>query len=161
MNLYQLEDNLYQVVRLAESADPEDRKAFDDTIDSLKDGIADKAIDYGKVIKQLVSDKKQLAEKIKADTERKESIASNVKRLKMALQNGLESAGMDRVKGLDLSIWIQNNPASVKLTDESAVPGEFTNTTTSVDKKAVLEALKSGEEVPGAELSQSRSIRIR
>ncbi|KRN01261.1 hypothetical protein FD13_GL001169 [Levilactobacillus senmaizukei DSM 21775 = NBRC 103853] len=161
MNLYQLEDNLYQVVRLAESADPEDKQAFDDTILSLKDGIADKAIGYGKVIKQLTSDEKQLAEKMKADADRKSSLASNIRRLKDALQQGLEAAGLDHVKDVDLAIWIQNNPASVNLTDEEKVPGDFVRTTTSLDKKSILAALKDGESVPGAELTQGRSIRIR
>lgn len=161
MNLYQLEDNLYQVVRLAESADPEDQQAFDDTILSLKDGIADKAIGYGKVIKQLTSDEKQLAEKMKADAERKASLISKIKRLKDALQQGLEAAGLDHVKDVDLAIWIQNNPSSIRLTDEDKVPDDFIKTTTSLDKKGILAALKDGEDVPGAELTQGRSIRIR
>ncbi|MDT7020122.1 siphovirus Gp157 family protein [Levilactobacillus namurensis] len=161
MNLYQLEDNLYQVVRLAESADSKDQQAFDDTILSLKDGIADKAIGYGKVIKQLTSDEKQLSEKMKVDADRKASLASNIRRLKDALQQGLEAAGLDHVKDVDLAIWIQNNPASVNLTDEEKVPGDFVRTTTSLDKKSILAALKAGEEVPGAELQQKRSIRIR
>jgi len=161
MNLYELDGNLLNVVELANSAKPEDQQLFDDTIESLQDSIADKAIGYGKVIKQLVADKKQLADKIKHDQERNRALSNNISRLKLALQHAMETAGKDKIKDIDLSIWIQNNPASVKLTDESTVPGEFTKTTTSVDKKAVLEALKSGEEVPGAELSQSRSIRIR
>jgi len=61
MNLYELDGNLLNVVELASSAKPEDQQLFDDTIESLQDSIADKAIGYGKVIKQLVADKKQLA----------------------------------------------------------------------------------------------------
>lgn len=161
MNMYELEGNLLTVLRLAESADPDDRQVFDDTINSLKDGIADKAIGYGKVIKQLESDGKQLKEKMDHDKERLASIQSNARRLKMTLQQAMESAGMDKAKDIDLSVWIQNNPVSVRYVDESKIPNDFMVTTSSLDKKAVKEALKSGEDVPGAELKQDRSIRIR
>ncbi|MBS1006791.1 siphovirus Gp157 family protein, partial [Levilactobacillus brevis] len=60
MNLYELEGNLLHVVELANSAKPEDQQLFADTIESLQDSIADKAIGYGKVINQLVADEKQL-----------------------------------------------------------------------------------------------------
>ncbi len=109
MNLYQLEDNLMQVVEMAESADESDQQKFDDTIDSLKDGILDKAVSYAHVIKQLKADSKQLNEKIKHDVAVKCSIDNNVDKLKGALQQGMEMAGKDKIKDLDTSIWIQKN----------------------------------------------------
>ena len=50
MNLYELEGNLLHIVELANSAKPEDQQLFADTIESLQDGIADKAIGYGKLL---------------------------------------------------------------------------------------------------------------
>lgn len=126
MNLYELEGNLLHVVELANSAKPEDQQLFADTIESLQDSIADKAIGYGKVINQLVADEKQLADKIKHDQERKRALSNNISRLKLALQHGMETAGKDKIKDIDLSIWIQNNPVSVAVTDDKLIPGEFT-----------------------------------
>lgn len=161
MNLYELEDNLLQVVELANSAKPEDQQLFADTIESLQDSIADKAIGYGKVINQLVADEKQLADKIKHDQERKRALSNNISRLKLALQHGMETAGKDKIKDIDLSIWIQNNPVSVAVTDDKLIPGEFTEIEKKLNKTAIKQALNDGEEVPGAKLVQTRSIRIK
>lgn len=161
MNLYELEDNLLQVVELANSAKPEDQQLFADTIESLQDSIADKAIGYGKVINQLVADEKQLADKIKHDQERKRALSNNISRLKLALKHGMETAGKDKIKDIDLSIWIQNNPVSVAVTDDKLIPGEFTEIEKKLNKTAIKQALNDGEEVPGAKLVQTRSIRIK
>ncbi|TOY76885.1 hypothetical protein DIS16_00920 [Levilactobacillus brevis] len=160
MNLYELEGNLLQVMQLAESADEDDQQLFADTIESLQDGIADKAIGYGKVIKQLVADEKSLGEKIKHDQERKHSLTNNIGRLKLALQHGMETAGKNKIKDTDLSIWIQNNPAKVAYTDEQLIPDEFIRVEKKHDGAAIKQALKTGETVPGAKLIQTRSIRI-
>lgn len=161
MNLYELEGNLLHVVELANSAKPEDQQLFADTIESLQDSIADKAIGYGKVINQLVADEKQLADKIKHDQERKRALSNNISRLKLALQHGMETAGKEKVKDIDLSIWIQNNPVSVAVTDDKLIPGEFTEIEKKLNKTAIKQALNDGEEVPGAKLVQTRSIRIK
>ncbi|MDN6491175.1 MAG: siphovirus Gp157 family protein [Lactiplantibacillus plantarum] len=161
MNLYELEGNLLHVVELANSAKPEDQQLFADTIESLQDSIADKAIGYGKVINQLVADEKQLADKIKHDQERKRALSNNISRLKLALQHGMETAGKEKVKDIDLSIWIQNNPVSVAVTDDKLIPGEFTEVEKKLNKTAIKQALNDGEEVPGAKLVQTRSIRIK
>lgn len=161
MNLYELEGNLLHVVELANSAKPEDQQLFADTIESLQDSIADKAIGYGKVINQLVADEKQLADKIKHDQERKRALSNNISRLKLALQHGMETAGKDKIKDIDLSIWIQNNPVSVAVTDDKLIPGEFTELEKKLNKTAIKQALNDGEDVPGAKLVQTRSIRIK
>lgn len=161
MNLYELEGNLLHVVELANSAKPEDQQLFADTIESLQDSIADKAIGYGKVINQLVADEKQLADKIKHDQERKRALSNNISRLKLALQHGMETAGKDKIKDIDLSIWIQNNPVSIAVTDDKLIPGEFTEVEKKLNKTAIKRALNEGEEVPGAKLVQTRSIRIK
>ncbi|MCT3570252.1 siphovirus Gp157 family protein [Levilactobacillus brevis] len=161
MNLYELEGNLLHVVELANSAKPEDQQLFADTIESLQDSIADKAIGYGKVINQLVADEKQLADKIKHDQERKRALSNNISRLKLALQHGMKTAGKDKIKDIDLSIWIQNNPVSVAVTDDKLIPGEFTEIEKKLNKTAIKQALNDGEEVPGAKLVQTRSIRIK
>lgn len=161
MNLYELEGKLLYVVELANSSKPEDQQLFDDTIESLQDSIADKAIGYGKVINQLVADKKQLTDKISHDQDRKRILSNNISRLKLALQHGMETAGKDKIKDIDLSIWIQNNPVSVAVTDDKLIPGEFTEVEKKLNKTAIKQALNDGEEVPGAKLVQTRSIRIK
>jgi hypothetical protein len=73
----------------------------------------------------------------------------------------METAGKDKIKDIDLSIWIQNNPVSVAVTNDKFIPDEFTEVEKKLNKAAIKQALNEGEEVPGAKLVQTRSIRIK
>lgn len=161
MNLYQLEDNLMKVVEMAESADEDDQQKFNDTIESLQSSIVDKAVSYANVIKQLKADSKQLGEKIKHDQAVKRSIDKNAIRLLSTLQQGMDTAGIDHIKDLDTSIWIQKNAPSVRHVNDDLIPSKYIKTETKIDTQAILNDLKQGIEVPGAELQQTQSIRIK
>lgn len=161
MNLYELEDNLQRVLNLAESANPNDVQLYNDTIEALQDSIADKAVGYGKIIKQLTADQKMLKDKMDADKARMSALTNNLSRLKLALQIGMENAGKEKIKDVDLSIWIQNNPPKVQYLDEKLVPDKFIKQVPKIQGQEILNALKAGEEVPGVQLTQSRSIRVR
>ncbi|WP_333603925.1 siphovirus Gp157 family protein [Lactobacillus acetotolerans] len=161
MNLYQLEDNLLKVIDLAESADEDNQQLFNDTIDSIKDGIVDKAVDYAHVIKQLQADRKELAEKIAHDEAIKRSIDNNIKELKEALQDGMEMAGKEKIKGLDTSIWIQNNAPSLRHINDDLIPSGYIKQEPKIQSKEILKDLKNGVEIPGVELQQTKSIRIK
>lgn len=161
MNLYELEGNLQRVLDLAESADPNDVQLYNDTIEALQDSIADKAVGYGKIIKQLTADQKMLKDKMDADKIRMSALTNNLSRLKLALQIGMETAGKEKIKDVDLSIWIQNNPPKVQYLDEKLVPDKFIKQVPKIQGKEILDALKAGEAVPGTQLAQSRSIRVR
>ena len=53
-------------------------------------------------------------------------------------------------------------PVSAIITEEADLPSEFLKTEVKVDKSAVLKALKAGDEVPGATLSNGgETIQIR
>jgi len=73
----------------------------------------------------------------------------------------MRAAGIDKVKGRLFTLAFQKNPPSVEVMDESLIPSDYIKTVTSVDKKLILEALKSGHSVSGCSLSQSESLRIR
>ena len=104
MNLYQLEDNLLKVIDLAESADEDNQQLFNDTIDSIKDGIVDKAVDYAHVIKQLQADRKDKLKRLLMMKPLNGQLTNNIKELKEALQDGMEMAGKEKIKGLILDL---------------------------------------------------------
>ena len=54
-------------------------------------------------------------------------------------------------------VAIQNNPPSVRVTDESKLIGYLVEQPKKLDKKAIMTDLKAGREVSGAELQHSRS----
>ena len=70
---------------------------------------------------------------------------------------------IDRVQGDLFTVTLQNNPPSVRFIDEDLIPGKYKETeiVTKIPKKAILDDLKEGIEIPGTEMVQNKSLRIR
>lgn len=80
-------------------------------------------------------------------------------RLRAYLLRNLQSVDTPRFR-----ISVRTNPPSVAVLEQMLVPAEYlrTVTTTTVDKRAVLEALKTtGEVVPGVEITRTQRLEIR
>ncbi|KRM15943.1 hypothetical protein FD31_GL000842 [Companilactobacillus nantensis DSM 16982] len=116
---------------------------------------------YAKVDKELAKDEVALREEVQRLSARAQSINNNRRILKQNLQDAMEITGKTKIKTKEFTIYIQNNPASVKIPDEGKIPAYLSKTTTVPDKTRIKELLKEGKDVPGAELSVSSSLRIR
>lgn len=156
--LYDLTGKYLQLAELAEETDPQ---LFSDTMDSITDAIEDKAVGYAKVDKELAKDEKALKDEASRLSARAKSISNNRKILKQNLQEAMETTGKTKIKTNEFTIYIQNNPVSVKLVDESKIPAYLTKTDIVPDKTRIKQLLKEGKDVPGAELSAGSSLRIR
>lgn len=151
--LYELTGTFNQVAERLEEEDP----AVLDTLESLDMAIEDKADGYAKMIRNEESRSDALNEEIKRLKQRKQAIDNNVKRMKESLQNCMLDIGKTKFKTDLFSFGIQKNPARVEITDEELIPDEYKKYKVEYDKKAIKEA----KEVPGAEIKQSESLRIR
>ncbi|MEM5769208.1 MAG: siphovirus Gp157 family protein, partial [Bacillota bacterium] len=69
--------------------------------------------------------------------------------------------GIDKVKTPAFTVSLQKSPAAVQISDSTMIPAEFTIVKYDLDKKRIGEALKAGQEIPGAMLTQGRHLRIR
>lgn len=159
VTLYELTDNYQHVLEIAEQLDEETLK---DTLDSLDDAIDSKAENSAKVIRELEGNINTLTSEIQRLNERKTALNNNVKRIKEYLQNEMESVGKTKVKSERFTIGIQNNPPSVRVEDERKIPRDyFTPQDPKLDKTKLKDELKRGKEIEGAELRQTRGLRIR
>ena len=105
-------------------------------------------------IEGLKAEEKRLSDKRKV-------LENKVTRFKHYIQSSMEIAGMYDVEAGTFTVKLQQNPKSVKVIDETLIPVDFIVTSTSIDKKSLKEALKSGE-VAGATLESSGlSLRIK
>jgi uncharacterized protein YlxW (UPF0749 family) len=156
--LYELTTNYLSVMEMAEEMDTD---TFKDTLESIEEEIHDKAENIAKLVKNLNADVDALKTEEKRLADRRKSLENKVIHLKEYLQNQLEVAGLDKVKRPTLTVSIQNNPPSVKVIDEKLLSDFMIPQDPKLDKKAILTALKEGQEVNGAELFQSRGVRIR
>lgn len=159
MKLYELTENYLQLLEMAEEMDPE---LIRDTLESIEESIAEKAENTAKLIKSLEADVKAIKEEEKRLADRRKALEKKIENIKEYLQDQLELAGIDKVKRPTITVSIQNNPPSVRIVNEEIIPSSYMiPQPPKLDKKSILEKLRSGEKVPGVELAQGRSLRIR
>jgi hypothetical protein len=161
MKLYELTDNYRQILDILDEGQDE---ALQDTLDSIKDAIEQKAEGIAKIIRTMDAE----AEAIKTEehrlAQRRKAIESRRDGLKRYLEDQLNLIGIDKVKTATFTVALQNNPPSVNVLDDTVIPTTFKvhiPEQWNVDKKAIMQALKDGQEIPGVELFQGRSLRIR
>lgn len=159
MSLYKLTGN-WQAVYENEDLDEE---VWFDTLTSIDEAIEDKAENIAKLIRSLSADVEAYSNEIKRLSDHKRVAENKIKSFKTYLQSNMEQLGKEKFKTELFSFGIQNNPAGVDITNEKAIPAEFitVETVKKVDKRGLIQALKDGEDISGAELKQSRSLRIR
>jgi hypothetical protein len=159
VKLYVLTQSYTQLLELADSMDPE---VFQDTLQSIEEEIEDKAENTAKLIRCLDADAKAIKDEEQRLSDRRKSIENKVAGIKEYLQSQMEFAGIDKVKRPTVTVSIQTNPPSVLIKDESLIPIQYmVPVAPRIDKKAILQMLKDDEEVPGCEIQQLRSVRIK
>lgn len=156
MKLYELTGAFNQVADMLEF--DSENAAIIDTLESLDLAIEEKADGYAKLIRNQEASSKAFDEEIKRMKERKQAVDNNVKRMKFSLQNAMVEIGKTKFKTDLFSFNIQKNQPSVEIIDESLIPDKFKKVTIDFDKNAIK---KAEEDVPGVEIKQSESLRIR
>ena len=107
----------------------------------------------------------ELAIKAEIDrlTNRRLSIANNIRCMKLSLQKAMETTGKTKFKTTLFTFGIQKNPASVIIdVDEGVLPDEYLiPQPPKVDKKKIRDDLKNGIDIGVAHLEQTESLRIK
>lgn len=123
--------------------------------------IEDKADNYAVIIADLNAQEAKLKTEIDRLTKRRQTLRNNVDRMKCSLQQAMETVGKEKMKTDYYSYTIQKNPPKLILDDEEIVPEDYFVTRRELDKASLKDALKAGQEVRGAHLEQTESLRIR
>lgn len=159
-SLFDLSTDYQQLYDLI--AEQEDEQILKDTLASINDAIEDKADGYVAVIKTLEGDNKAIDEEIKRLRQRKTSNQNGVKRLKESLQEVMEQTGKEKFKTALNSYSIANNPPSIEVVNENLIPKSYwVERAPKLNKKEILSDIKKGVEIKGAEVVQTRSLRVR
>lgn len=121
-----------------------------------------KATNYGFVIKQLESDVETIENEIKRLQSLKKIRENSVDRLKKNISQAMEIFGVEEIKTPIIKINFRKSE-SVEVEDAKLVDRKFITVkqVESVDKAAIKEAIKSGENVTGAVLKQNKNLQIK
>lgn len=157
--LYKLAENYNRVIELADQLDDGTLK---DTLDSIEEVFDDKVENIAKAIKEIEGQADMIKTEKDRLTKREQTMRNNAKGMKRYMQEQMEAVGKKKVQGELLTVAIQKNAPSVKIESEQYIPEEFyIPQPAKLDKAQLKQDLKLGLEIPGVELIQTESVRIR
>ena len=148
---------------------------LDDTVDpdtveaalkSVEGDVKQKCFDGIGLIKSLEALKEESVKESRRLAERAHAISNRIDAIKRVYMDGLKAMGKTHIDTGRGRMAVQKNPPALivsKLLDVKTLPDEYKKHIESweVNKTAVKDALKAGKHVPGCELVQGESLRIR
>jgi hypothetical protein len=168
--LHEINETRLKFLEQIESGEiPEE--AIADTLDALDGEFEDKANDYASYIKSLLSDAQAIKAEADALNERAKAKKHKAEVLTNYLYQSFKMRGKTKLETPQNVLKIRKNPPSVHIDDES----EFIKWAQSSDigenyltyrgplinKTALKNALKSGQEIPHAQLVSSEKLSIK
>lgn len=159
-HLYELTDEFRTLMAEIEAAEGEVEENQLDRIEELGLEVEIKAENIAMYCAELQA----TADSCKAEKQRlaaREQATNNrIARLKEYMKMNLEALGMSKVKGDIFTVSVQQGREQAAITDEGRVPKRFHKVSVSINKTELKKALKSGETIPGAELTRGNSFII-
>ncbi|MCK9576701.1 MAG: siphovirus Gp157 family protein [Clostridia bacterium] len=169
MTLYEINQTYQEFFDKVESGEiPEE--AVSDTLESLDGEFEDKADNIACYIKSLLSDAQAIKAESDALLERAKVKKAKADRLTDYLYQAFKVRGKDKLETKRNLLKIRKNPPAVQIDDEStfiswAHDWEETNflipREPTINKTAVKNALKAGEEIPHAKLVSGEKLTIK
>lgn len=158
--LYKLTGN-YQLL-LEKAEEIEDLVSLTDTLEAIQESIEDKSENIVKLIRNWESDINAIKEEERRLADRRKSLENKTSHLKDYLHYNLELAGMEKIQRPTFTISIRNNKPSIEVLDATLIPYHYIiHQEPKIDKVALYNSIKSGEEIPGVTLKINRSLQIR
>lgn len=157
-SLYSLTGDYLQLQEMIEDG----HEGLEDTLESIEDAIEDKLEKTTMIIRNLETEIAGYKAEEERLAKRRKTAENTVKRLKQGMEDAMLASGRKKVKTKLFSFNIQKNAPSVAVLDDALIPKQFyVPVDPRLDKKGIMERLKAGENVPGVELKQSESLRIK
>lgn len=153
-SLYELTGEFQALYELAVSEGAEEEQAFLDTLEALKGELEVKASGYTHIIRQLEMESKECDNVIDAFKAKKEVRENHIKRMKQALIEAMDVAGIDTLKAGEYTLTIAKNGGLQPLKITGDVPDNFKKIIYEDDKDKIRKALVDGEELSFAHLEE-------
>lgn len=161
MNLFELND----AFRALQERDDLDQTVLTDSLDAIQASREVKWDNIATWIDRNNATMDWVSKRIKELQGQKKHLENQTKSLMIYLTNSIDDAGYKEARTDNHILKPRNYKASVVVTDDNKLPLTFVHTETKTivrpDKKALYEALKAGEQVPGAHLEPNRETVIK
>ena len=163
-NLYELTADFKEAEYLYNNAEShEEMLEAEKYLVEAEVGLSEKAENIAKLIKNFEAERDAFKKEANRLSDKAKSFDNKVSNLKRYLQDNLEVAGVDKVKGNLFTVSLRNNPVSLDLSSDEHIPTEFKRYPEPVvNKRELLKHIKeTGEFFEGVGLKQTRGLIIK
>jgi len=160
--LYLIADEYLQAVNALADLDlPEEVVA--DTLESLQYPLEQKATNVAMFVRNLEATADAIREAEGEMAKRRKALETRAANVREYLKANMIRAGIQKIECPLFKLAIRDNPPSVVIDGE--VPAEYMRQPEppppAPDKKAIAEALKAGQHVPGAHIARTQRLEIK
>jgi len=137
-------------------------EGLEEALESIEWTFAQKAEGCMKLRQSKLGEADVIAAEIARLQAREAKLRKDAEWLRTYVEGQMLAANMTEVKSALFKIKLAVNPPKVEVLNASLLPERYVRRTltTAPDKTAIKEALKAGENVPGAKLVQDMKLRV-
>jgi Siphovirus Gp157. len=164
LKLYEIEQSYLAALDIF--TDPENEimpEVAADTLEAIEGEFELKAVRVAAFAKQMEAEADAIKAAIEGMDKRRKALENRAKWLKDYVKQGMETLGFKKLESPWFVASVQKNPASVDILNAEAIPSEFKHNVIEIriDKAAIKTALASGQNVPGAKLTNGTRLAIK
>lgn len=142
-----------------------DPQTVADTLESMSGELEVKAMNVAYMARNLESMAASIKEAEAGMAARRKALENRAAGLREYLLRNMQACGMTKIESPHLQISIRTNPPRVDVFDAAQIPAEYMRQPEppppEPNKTAIAVALKLGQDVPGARLTQSQRVELK
>jgi hypothetical protein len=142
-----------------------DEQTVADTLESISGDLEVKAKNVAAFARNMETTALAIKDAEEGMAARRKAIERRVASLRAYLLANMQTAGIKRIESPEFVITVRDNPPAVDAFDPEQIPdGYWTSPPPPppvLNKTKIKEAIKSGEQVPGARLTQGQRVEIK
>lgn len=163
-SLYQLANNYQNAYNILISDHDLPDECINDTLEGLEGEIKEKSIQIAIFYKNMEAFLEGMKNAEKEMSLRIKSMKNKMEKLKDYLKQNIEKCGIESITDCPyFAIKIQNSVPSVNIEEGANIPQKYLRTKTFIepDKRLIMKALKYGEKIEGASITQNKILTIK
>lgn len=165
-SLYQLSGDYLEALNFL--SDPEmdfDSDAVANTLEGLAFEVETKAINVAKFLRNMEATAEAIKKAESEMAKRRKALETRILWMKGYLKDSMEKTGINKIECPYFGLSIAKNPAALEIFDVDSIPAEYKSQQivyeTVIDKAAIKSALSSGQNIPGAKLTNGTRLVIK
>jgi len=159
-SLYEIA-GMYRQILDMEPENDEEYSAMMSALDEIHGELTEKADHIVRYIRNLTAEADSLKAEEAALYKKRRAVENKAERLKVYLAAQMTLCGLKELKAGLFKLKFQPTPPAISIIDEAAIPEQYRKVKVEIDKLAIRDALKNGEDVLGIEVQRGEALVIR